>query len=54
MRQAFELAWSTAFLFLSSQPITKGVDDITFVAPVEIGDIVTFTRHKKFNHREKD
>lgn len=43
MRKAFELGWSTAYLFGGIFPRLKAIDDMNFIAPVEIGSIVTFT-----------
>ena len=40
MRQGFELAFSTSYLFAKSQPSFVALDDITFYKPVEIGDIL--------------
>ncbi|PRP85379.1 acyl-coenzyme A thioesterase 9, mitochondrial-like [Planoprotostelium fungivorum] len=43
MRKAFELAWSSTFIFTGVAPSFSGMDDTSFVAPVEIGDSVMFT-----------
>eukprot|EP01125_Pyxidicula_operculata_P015829 TRINITY_DN5392_c0_g1_i1.p1 TRINITY_DN5392_c0_g1~~TRINITY_DN5392_c0_g1_i1.p1 ORF type:complete len:320 (-),score=36.54 TRINITY_DN5392_c0_g1_i1:82-1041(-) len=42
MRRAFEQAWSTAYLFAGSLPIPIRVYEQNFLAPVNIGDLVTF------------
>lgn len=52
MRKAFELAFSTAHVFSSIQPAFKAVDEITFVAPVSIGDIVCFTSEVVFTDND--
>jgi len=43
MRQAFELAWTTCYWFACKQPTLKAIDDIAFLEPVEIGQVVTFS-----------
>lgn len=40
MRLGFELSFSTAYIFSKSQPFFVALDDITFLKPVEIGDIL--------------
>ncbi|XP_014668069.1 PREDICTED: acyl-coenzyme A thioesterase 9, mitochondrial-like [Priapulus caudatus] len=40
MRQAFELAWTNAYLYCQSMPVIKAVDDIVFREPVEIGSLL--------------
>jgi len=42
MRQGFELAFSTAFLFSKNFPSFEAMDDTAFHKPVEIGSILTF------------
>lgn len=43
MREAFELAYSTALLFTEGQPIKiSTVDDISFSHPVHIGSLLSF------------
>jgi len=42
MRQAFELAFITAYQFLGSQPVFREIDRIVFRRPVEISDILRF------------
>ncbi len=42
MRQAFELAFSTAYLFAGSRPSFKMVDEIIFHKPVDIGNLLRF------------
>eukprot|EP00158_Paraphelidium_tribonemae_P005687 Partr_v1_DN27464_c1_g1_i1_m71554 putative Acyl-CoA thioesterase len=40
MREAFELAYTTAMLFLKGRPFTVALDDISFARPVPIGSIL--------------
>ncbi|XP_055356668.1 acyl-coenzyme A thioesterase 9, mitochondrial-like [Paramacrobiotus metropolitanus] len=40
MRNAFELAWSNAWLYGGSRPNVLSVDDIRFKRPVEIGSLL--------------
>jgi len=42
MRRAFELAWASAHLHARCRPVFRALDDITFLAPVEIGSIMKF------------
>jgi acyl-coenzyme A thioesterase 9 len=42
MRKAFELAFSTAYLFAGSRPKFKAVDEIIFHRPVDIGNLLRF------------
>jgi len=43
MRQAFELAYSTAYKFAGVQPRFVEIGEVTFLKPVEVGDLVTLT-----------
>lgn len=40
MRKGLELAWANAYIFSSSRPLLKAVDDILFRCPVPIGCIL--------------
>jgi len=40
MRRAFELAFSTAYVFSSGQPRVQVIDDVQFQRPVEIGTLL--------------
>eukprot|EP00804_Cyclotella_cryptica_P030027 CCRYP_016949-RB/>CCRYP_016949-RB protein AED:0.11 eAED:0.11 QI:231/0.6/0.66/1/1/1/6/51/448 len=40
MRRAFELAFSTAYMFGGDRPLFLEVDDITFDKPVDVGDLL--------------
>ncbi|KAK3086446.1 hypothetical protein FSP39_018538 [Pinctada imbricata] len=40
MRKAYELAWANASLYCKSRPFVKVVDDIAFLRPVEIGQLL--------------
>ena len=42
MRQAFELAWASSFVFCKSRPRVLHMDDILFRSPVEIGAMLYF------------
>lgn len=42
MRRAYELAFCTANLFCGRRPIFHELDEVTFKAPVSIGDLVRF------------
>jgi Acyl-CoA hydrolase len=43
MRRAFELAFANAYSFGGEWPQMLGVDNITFNAPVNVGDLLQFT-----------
>eukprot|EP00049_Salpingoeca_infusionum_P003899 m.72305 g.72305 ORF g.72305 m.72305 type:complete len:477 (-) comp12328_c0_seq4:1856-3286(-) len=43
MKEAFELAWMTAFQLLGTHPFFLAVDDISFRLPVKIGSILRFS-----------
>jgi acyl-coenzyme A thioesterase 9 len=42
MRRAFELAFSTAYVFGGARPHFLEVDDISFDSPVDVGDLLVF------------
>lgn len=42
MRKAFELAFSTAYMFGGARPVFLEVDDVSFLAPVDVGDLLVF------------
>ena len=42
MRRAFELAFSTAYVFGGARPIFLEVDEVSFLAPVDVGDLLVF------------
>lgn len=42
MRRAFELAYANAYLFGGKRPNFLEVDDISFDAPVDVGDLLVF------------
>lgn len=42
LRQAFELAHSTAYLVAGTRPRTEVIDKITFKQPVNVGDLMRF------------
>ena len=41
-RRAFELAFSTTYMFAGSRPEFLLVDEVTFQHPVDIGDLLRF------------
>lgn len=57
MREAFELAWATATVFIKSRPTVISMDDITFRKPVEVGSLlylssqIVFTKGKYLQTR---
>ena len=42
MRRAFELAFTTAYLFAGKRPVFLELDLVTFKAPVSVGDLLRF------------
>lgn len=42
MRRAFELAYSTCFMFGGDRPLFLEVDDVSFDSPVDVGDFLVF------------
>jgi len=42
MRKAFEVAFSTAYVFGGARPIFLEVDEVSFLAPVDVGDLLVF------------
>jgi len=42
VRKAFELAFANAYVFGGSHPIFKEVDEVSFAAPVDVGDLLVF------------
>lgn len=42
MRRAFELAFSTAYMFGGDKPNFLEVDDVSFDSPVDVGDLLIF------------
>ncbi|KAK9859845.1 hypothetical protein WJX84_005719 [Apatococcus fuscideae] len=43
MRRAFELAYATAFMFAGARPNFDRVGEITFLRPVDVGDLLRLT-----------
>ena len=41
MRRAFELAYSTAYTFSGWRPALASVDEVSFLAPVDVGDLLS-------------
>lgn len=42
MRKGFELAFATAYVFGGEWPIMLEVDNVTFISPVDVGDLLQF------------
>jgi acyl-coenzyme A thioesterase 9 len=42
MRRAFELAFANAYMFGGTRPRFQEVDEVSFTAPVDIGDLLVF------------
>ena len=42
MRKAFELAFANAYVFGEKRPVFREVDEISFAAPVDVGDLLVF------------
>lgn len=42
MRRAFELAFSNAYVFGGARPVFQEVDEVSFAAPVDVGDLLVF------------
>jgi acyl-CoA hydrolase len=43
MRRAFELSFAAAFLFAGCRPAFVRCDDVSFAAPVDVGDLMRFS-----------
>lgn len=61
MRQAFEQAFSAAYLFGRSPPKFSAVEEIAFIAPVEVGSLLQFSskivytrNNNKINDKAED
>lgn len=48
MRKAFELAYSTAWVYTGARPDFYSLDDITFLAPVELGTLLRSTARVEY------
>lgn len=42
MRRAYELAFANAYMFAGTRPIFHSVDEVSFVKPVDVGDLLRF------------
>jgi acyl-coenzyme A thioesterase 9 len=42
MRRAFELAFANSYVFAGARPVFREVDEISFAAPVDVGDLLVF------------
>ena len=42
VRRAFELAFANAYIFSGARPVFLEVDEVSFWAPVDVGDLVVF------------
>ena len=54
MREAYEVAYSAAFIFFKNRPTFKSLDDISFVHPVAIGSILDFTSTVVYSVKSQD
>ena len=57
MRKAFELAFANAYVFGGARPVFREVDEISFAAPVDVGDLLVFNSRVVYtssNHQEED
>jgi len=64
MRRAFELAFANAHVFGGARPVFKEVDEVSFHAPVDVGDLLVFnsrvlytssnTQHQQDNHNNNE
>lgn len=57
MRKAFELAFANAYVFAGARPVFREVDDVSFAAPVDVGDLLVFNSRVVYtssNHQEED
>lgn len=52
MREAFELAYTTARLYLRARPFTLSSDDITFRKPVPIGSVLFLSSQVEYAEGE--
>ena len=39
-RRAYELAFASTYMFAGQRPIFKEVDEVTFMRPVDVGDLL--------------
>ncbi|XP_046549228.1 LOW QUALITY PROTEIN: acyl-coenzyme A thioesterase 9, mitochondrial-like [Haliotis rubra] len=51
MRQAMEVAWTTAALYSCNRPVLKVVDDIVFKKPVDIGSLLLLSSQVVYTHK---
>mmetsp|Transcript_48439 Transcript_48439/g.139292 ORF Transcript_48439/g.139292 Transcript_48439/m.139292 type:complete len:461 (-) Transcript_48439:135-1517(-) len=54
MRRAYELARSTAHLFGGRRPVFHELDEVTFMAPVNVGDVLKFDSYVLYTSEEID
>jgi len=52
MRRAFELAFTTTYMFAGTRPTCVRVDDISFRRPVDVGDLLRFHSYVIDVHQE--
>lgn len=53
MRQAYELAWTTGYLFAQMRPFFLASDNVSFNKPVEIGSIAIFNAQVVYTEDDK-
>lgn len=42
-RRAFELGFATAFMFAGARPIFDHIGEVSFLRPVDVGDLLRLT-----------
>mmetsp|Transcript_54065 Transcript_54065/g.117652 ORF Transcript_54065/g.117652 Transcript_54065/m.117652 type:complete len:258 (-) Transcript_54065:104-877(-) len=52
MQESFALAWATAHVFAGQRPVFRAVDEISFLRPVSIGDIIELTSAVVYSHTQ--
>ena len=54
MRRAFELAYACSYLFGGARPRFLEVDEVSFQAPVDVGDLTVFNARVLYTHMIQD
>lgn len=54
VRRAFELAFSNAYFFAGSQPLFREVDQVTFLQPVDVGNLLRLESRVLYNSVSKN
>lgn len=56
-RRAYELAFASTYMFAGQRPIFKEVDEVTFMRPVDVGDLLRLRScilHTKLSSPDND